>query len=606
MDTGLEESVRQEQYRKEAISYAEAAIQDLERRTGANSLQGSRNNPFFGRYRTIGESIVGRYKAEGGIRYIGEKVETPEKLAALMQAYRNPLFETMRFMYIKEGKVIDAESYSSHLPNYAVLPFKGEECAEHINGRIRELDADGYYLVHNHPSGDPQPSIVDRQLTYQIAQHTLGYLGHIITNHVRYALLDRDAEYEIHQLDIEADDPFQKATIEHPLLGERIATPYELARVGRSLQDEGQNGVSAMIYLTSKGEIRKIQEISNEIFTEAEFTGWLREEMRSVGAGYTCCVTSSMEIYETHAEPLIRQKYMQDMIYLDEDYTPFYWSQVEAGVERDPSYLYAGMREEDIKIIYRTGSRELTYQFTEKADTPYIAGEETSGWKDRGQEMKIQRMVDGKNQEITLTSKEIYQAYLLQEREFDKEDVRNAIREMDADGHYKMEYNLGMSVADIFYDEKLIGSIAKDMRSRMDKQDIEKETAFWQAVKCAKLEMETQQEAPLIQIGDCACTKVAEWDCDIMEEYNDLLDQWMEQVSELSYKDRFKLVLAMEFPDTAGADTLQDELYERFMLDDSETGFFSEGFRSAVEKEIKMYEKDQQKEQDGIDDILIF
>ena len=88
---------------EEALNHAEAAIKDLKARTGAASLSDSGRDIFQGRYRTIGESVVRRYIHDGGIQFIGEKVENPAKLAALMQAHRNPLFETLRLIWLRRA-----------------------------------------------------------------------------------------------------------------------------------------------------------------------------------------------------------------------------------------------------------------------------------------------------------------------------------------------------------------------------------------------------------------------------------------------------------------------------------------------------------------------
>lgn len=483
------------QHEREARSYAEAAVKDLERRTGAGHLQNRGNHLFSGKYRTIGESIISRYRSEGGICYIGERVETPEKLAALMQSYRNPLFETLRFFYLKDCRVIDAESYSSHLPNCAMLPFSGEICAAYIDERMRLLGADGYYMVHNHPSGNPTPSHLDQQLTLQLAHHTKGYLGHIVTNHVRYALLDRDAEYEIHQMELDMKDPFAGASVSHPLLGEVISTSSALANVGRELQIVDNDSVSVMVYIALTNAVVKIQEISNVIFADPAFTDWLREEMFAIGAVRCCCITSDEEVYD-HAEELIRQRYMMDMVYLDADY-PFYWSKRESGIKEDSAYLYAGMKSSDIKIIYQGEGSQLINDFVGKTGTSAAAWDKEPEWT--------------RTDLVCMSRPAVLDGF----RTFGSRDI----------------------------------SEGNDLEER--------------------------------------------W-----------MNQWIEQVNELSYKDQFKLVLAMEFPEITGKTALQDDLYTQFMEDEHETGFFGSDFRKAAEEKIASYQKEQQKELDTDDDFL--
>ena len=219
--------------------------------------------------------------------------------------------------------------------------------------------------------------------------------------------------------------------------------------------------------------------------------------------------------------------------------------------------------------------------------------------------MKIQRMVDGKRWEFALTNEEIYQAYLLQEREFDRQDVHNEVYEMDEEDRQKFSKALGINPEAFLAKAGYVDRIARDMRTRMEKQDIDKETAFWQAVYAEQEYVDEEAERDID-------LKEAEFGADGWRMFGgrddaDIDDDRfpLEQLGEMSYRERFNMVLAMEFPETIDEGKLQDALYERFMEDDSETGFFTEGFRAAAEKEIDTYQKDRQKELEGIDDILI-
>lgn len=339
-----------EEYEKaeEMLHHAEIAIEDLEARTGATSISSSGGGPLFqGRYRTIGASLVRRYVEEGGIKFIGERVECPAKLAALMQEYRNPLFETLRLVYMKDEYIMAVEGFSNHLPDLVVLPFKDTEAADHVKARMDSLDADGYYMLHNHPSGDPKPSLADRHLTYTLAKQTDGFLGHIVTDHVRYALIDADAEYKLLQLNVSKKDQFLGASIEHPLINQTVGYPNDVAVIGKSLQVADHPEISNLVYLTAKNEIRMVQEISNSLFENDKLKDWLISEMHSVGATGVCCITSNANIYDV-CTPYVETRHLKDVVYIDPDY-PFYWSKKEEGIKAKAEYISAGKTEQDIK-----------------------------------------------------------------------------------------------------------------------------------------------------------------------------------------------------------------------------------------------------------------
>jgi len=64
--------------------------------------------------------------------------------------------------------------------------------AEYIQMFKDEKDrtgADGYYLLHNHPSGNPTPSREDIKLTEVVAARIPGLLAHVVINSNRYAII---------------------------------------------------------------------------------------------------------------------------------------------------------------------------------------------------------------------------------------------------------------------------------------------------------------------------------------------------------------------------------------------------------------------------------
>ena len=371
--------------------------------------------------------------------------------------------------------------------------------------------------------------------------------------------------------------------------------------------------------------------------------------------------------------------------------------------------------------------------------------------------MEIERIVDGQKRKFTLTSDEVWQAYFEKEAEFDMYDVIEAVRVMDDEDRLALEHSLGMDVDDFLADEAAISQLAKDMRARMDKQDIEKETAFWQAVKMNKekkneeinidrangfiehwqsfvghtisnpaaelifysyddgqftvrhccgnpedyleskgtpeeiakqhhfdddfrekfFDMDYRMEPECVEHVQKEATidwskvpidtpiyispdgehwwknhfakyengKVYFWrdgctsytaedhndnryfsqavECnyaklnenDLQEEHTiisgetDMVNEEefvklsVEQLNELSYKDQFRIVLAMEFPETIENEKLQEELYEQFMQSD-EAGFFSSDFRAAIEKEMDQL-SDQELKCENSDGIFI-
>ena len=96
---------------------------------------------------------------------LGTTVNTPEDLAVLAQRFRDNKYETFRFFYMKGNDVVGTDAVTSRLPNAAIVD---DGFVLRARQRYEALGADGYYLVHNHPSRITQASSEDLQLTSRI------------------------------------------------------------------------------------------------------------------------------------------------------------------------------------------------------------------------------------------------------------------------------------------------------------------------------------------------------------------------------------------------------------------------------------------------------
>lgn len=63
-------------------------------------------------------------------------------------------------------------------------------------------------------------------------------------------------------------------------------------------------------------------------------------------------------------------------------------------------------------------------------------------------------------------------------------------------------------------------------------------------------------------------------------------------IENLSYEDKFKIIIETEFPETKGNEELQESLYSHFM-DSMQTGFFDEEIRKEFQDMIGAYDKEQ-------------
>lgn len=249
-----------------------------------------------GGVRTLGKRLTAQLERVGRLDLRGATVRNANDLAELAQIYRNPQYETLRVWYVKDGKVVGHEGLTSRLPNVVAFAKNTAGIQDYLD-RIAtvktRLKADGYYLQHNHPSGDPTASQEDINLTAVLAQEIPGFRGHVIINHGKYAVLEAqealglpgepvgteitETFHPIANRDFRADP--HKA---HPLLGLPMTKANILAELGKRIQTP--TGYTTVIYRGAKGRVEAIQEVPDNMVLSDDFKGYIRNATRDFGA----------------------------------------------------------------------------------------------------------------------------------------------------------------------------------------------------------------------------------------------------------------------------------------------------------------------------------
>lgn len=370
----LQKNFTEYEENKEELDYATRAIAELRRTESYREVSQNEKRAYnaeeesglFGGNRELGNGsgirrrgqssanrgISGEIEERGQVSLIGRRVKDTQNLAELLQVYRNPIFETARGFYLKDGYIIASEAVSSRLPGIAYWQTEsGRPFSAHVNEKAERLGADSFYMVHNHPTGDPKPSMQDIFTTKIQAELIKSFAGHIVLDHTKYSLIDEKGSYEI--LDIPSE--FQRGTlltasIEHPLLGKRLMNTHSLAEVGKMLIDDNNENTSFLAYMAADGSIRQIDEVSNVICRCNEsFKDYVKGELLASGSMNAAIYTANEDIYE-NLIPMITEGYFRDVLFIDSDYG-MYWSQKELGHRQDASYVFAGMTENDIEFF---------------------------------------------------------------------------------------------------------------------------------------------------------------------------------------------------------------------------------------------------------------
>ena len=277
-----------------------------ETREVARTAQGQRGEG--GGIRTLGLGITPELVQKRRIDLRGQTVETPAELAELAQVYRDPRFETFRIFYVDDaGAILAHEGITSRLPGSAAA-FLGRDQTgvrglPEMRRRMERLKATGYWLLHNHPSGQPRPSEADVQSTAEFASAVPGLRGHVVIDSGSYAVMEprpttgmrlyapnqaRAVRGENFLMRVTTaklpprEERLLRPSVENPLLGRQLDRPQDIADVGLEIQTP--EGWVTLIFRGAEGRTRAIQEVPEGLFLSDDFPGYVKNRQRDFGS----------------------------------------------------------------------------------------------------------------------------------------------------------------------------------------------------------------------------------------------------------------------------------------------------------------------------------
>ena len=123
------------------------------------------------------------YRQKTPVNLVGHTIESAYEVAVLGQAYRDPEIETTRLFYVKDGRIIGHEGFTLNKTNATAAPNIAK-----IESRLSDLSADGFVVLHNHPSGIAKFSKADTRSNNKLLVHFGSqYIGHILVDSGTYA-----------------------------------------------------------------------------------------------------------------------------------------------------------------------------------------------------------------------------------------------------------------------------------------------------------------------------------------------------------------------------------------------------------------------------------
>ena len=198
------------------------------------------------------------------VQIIGQPIKSFADVADLAQGWRNPNYEELRYIYVKNGVVVDHEGVTCRLPG-STSYYTGNvhDYVAHLKDRAKALDADQIYSLHNHPTGDPKPSAADIQVTRYLCDVIPEMVGHVVINSGKFSIVGPDGQVEILPLENLPDgwkDPILQPSKPHEALNEQVNSTQKIAGWAKALTKD--RGLPVLIYLGAGLQVRGLQEIS--------------------------------------------------------------------------------------------------------------------------------------------------------------------------------------------------------------------------------------------------------------------------------------------------------------------------------------------------------
>ena len=247
-------------------------------------------------------------------------VTNPKALALTLQAFRSPFMETIRVVYVKNGKVLSVSSVTSQMPNMVnmnEIKYKKGLSRSHeiIKEQLSKNDADYFVLTHNHPSGNPEASRGDIETTMKMGMRFgAKFRGHIISNHSSASFIPANIKTSIGL----SDKTFYSKTLTGEHISPRYAyknrakyifnmegadianqyiptvpnegldsfhitaNPNEFARLNSLISSDSDNTVS-IAFGDNRLYVKAVEEVPISLINSKDFPNFLKNRMRKYG-----------------------------------------------------------------------------------------------------------------------------------------------------------------------------------------------------------------------------------------------------------------------------------------------------------------------------------
>lgn len=261
--------------------------------------------------KVIYKKLTPKLKKYGYINLNHRPVNTKDDLVEIANIFRSPEYETFRMIYIKNNKIAGYESISSKIPSFVPI-FRDKKtninnCEKgfyKMQERMKRLNADSYYMVHNHPSGTAKASATDIETTRDFIQNLKGFKGHLIIGSDKYSWIEQDKTikkqlliYNHQPINFKKADKFSKILKKKTIFDAQIKNRDDLVNLMYNIINT--KDYSTAILTDTRNKVRMILDIPNTMINQEleQLNGYFKNLARQNGVSNVFFATDDNETF---------------------------------------------------------------------------------------------------------------------------------------------------------------------------------------------------------------------------------------------------------------------------------------------------------------------
>lgn len=281
------------------------SIMQIQYWNGHSVLYEARTNTEY-----VVNDLVGNLLKTGRINLLGYKLRNDDDIIELAKILGNKKFETSRILYVKNGEIVGQDAVTIDMPNLSLVHSENSNNIAFVKARQKmdRISADGYYMMHNHPTGDSHVSQEDIDYCKTYASNLNGFLGGIVIGRDNFSVIEMDKNMN------------PRVEFRGSLNDDRPILNNWTTVIDYIKNTKTEDSSSYVIYTDTKRKLISVQRISNVEFNDKNIFNYINNEKNSNGAPFCFLYTTSSDIYFDACSYTGSGRLFEDVFYSENNY----------------------------------------------------------------------------------------------------------------------------------------------------------------------------------------------------------------------------------------------------------------------------------------------